>query len=700
MDTAVARLPAYKATIHRQISHTEKSWLAKRAVNGIKELEEDLKQRLIDAVRQGLVIHRSSVNNSTVIEIEEYVNTNKHGSASMMLWSSAMVALQGLSGGGEDQLKKLATQIIEHISTPLIVSANIETTPRHLTRSPRATKDSRIQLHLKPHPEGQYDVYDSLKCLLSTLIETLFTKHILLRTFVPIFIPSIQSCLIANYLYPHLPSTPHHEPHLSELPGLLLRTRDFENWLCGNGWLAPEDKDSFVLTNWCDQVDRHFAKKMTTRILEAARQEILMTQWDNDTVDWLVVHPVEPPARVSNASPFVSSDSDAVFDKLSRAGSVRVNGPFEPSAPILSMNDDRQAIGGTSTLRQSNTTFKSLFNFGVGDPQESKQCNQTDAQVGGSPAIPNTEEATSFRSLFSFGESEDLSTQPITRSNPSSSALTEETTSSPELIDRISELSSPRSVGSGQQLGPPSSKLDHQEMTIKVDEDVDWDMGVDSAAQETPAVIKAAVLLDSLPNTLPALQMSDAHAEEVEEDAWGLGDEENDDLGMDEDVRTPVVSEKTRGRQLVQPSQAIAISTPELRSAESESETGEDEEPDPDGWGFEEAEPDAESKEVLRLRGGMDSASQSEDEEDGWAWHDDPATNDTHREACSLSPSGDQIRSSVLQSSEFPDKTFSKHVPTEPMATMERLKISKVAQRLMNFARTLVADATVLANPE
>ncbi|KAH9815574.1 Centromere/kinetochore Zw10-domain-containing protein [Melampsora americana] len=671
LETAVERLEDFKSSVEPQRLNFDKSWLAKRAVNEIKELEEDLKQRLIDSVRDGIIIQKPSETGFSVIEMKKSVVGNKHAGASSILWSSAMVALQNLSGGGQDQYKKIAADVMEHVITPL-VNASTSRAASLIEESP-STDDSMIRLLLSNDTEGGGSIYESLKLLLSTMKKILFTKEVLLKPFAQILLPLLQSCLTLNYLDLALPSSPHDEAQID--------TRHFESWLCENGWLPPGDKACLTLSDWCDQVGIHFARKRTTQILETVRKDILRTQWESVAVDWQVEIPIEP----SRPSPNIARDEpqikDDVLEEISPTRSFKENAnPTNITSKPSSRNEHQPTVRLPSL---NSTGFKSLFNFGAGGSQETDQQRRT-ASISQSPLTPpDRTESPSFRSLFTFGDDEPSANQSGMRSDPSSSSHTEKTISSPELIDPISELSSPKSPNDIARPKPVSpSRGESQISANKVDEDIDWDLGVESTTSDIDLTTGPSSSTTAPSQRLP----DDSHpfavqAEEVEEDAWGL--------------EHPVVVDHASKENELHTSEIVSSTSEPTSDRDGQDDT--EEENDPDGWGFEEEEIGDESDEVLRLRGGMDSTS-SEDEEDGWAWNDEPLVDETvDISAQSQRPNKTKPISPSRTSGAM---TSSNPPPAESTSVLQKFTISTLAQRLVELARSLIEDANTISNPD
>ncbi|KAG0144181.1 hypothetical protein CROQUDRAFT_660349 [Cronartium quercuum f. sp. fusiforme G11] len=693
LDKALDQLNHSKSLIAPQQIRVGDSWLAKRAVNEIKQLEEDLKQRLIDAVRDGITIRTSSSEiKSCSIQIQPIVNSNKEGQNSFNIqWSSAMMALKELSGGGQDQLKKMVTDVIEEIVSPLLLSQGNGKSKFSL-KQVAVTEGSTIHLILDLNTsDEESDVYDSLKLLLSTFQAHLFTSDTLLMAFSQIFVTRLQSNLITNYLHSALPSTPHDEPKLSQLPTLLAHTREFESWLCNRHWIMSEDKSCLVLSNWCDQVGVHFAHKLTNKVLETARKEILTTQWESVTVDWLVEFHVEPVLNLPDATLNQSQTSNVGLglETLSPTISIVDHNPLRNVSSSRSSFDKQTQLFNEPTSVKDSVGFKSLFNFGTNPTQ------QTNRTTENRSTSPTHRDSTNFRSLFSFGDDVVPNTQFEKTSNPTSSSPTENTISSPELIDRISVRSSPTSASANQQQLDPQilSTSNDESSAAQADEDIDWDLGVDSSNHEadfsTPSLVVSSARQPSKP-----FQTFDVYAEEVEEDAWGLGDNAMEDQSTSDD-RSPSTSTSQVALSQSTDSTPSSSKTNTQHLSNTDDRAEDEEEPDPDGWGFEEEEADVEGNGVMRLRGGMTSTSNS-DEEDGWAWNDEPVIDEPAQGLQSSRPinKGASDRSPHEKVNE--ELSFDSRVSVRPSHILEKMTISKVAQRLMEHARSLVNDANTI----
>jgi len=383
--TAVSNLPPTKSEVELLKQYQSVSSLAKRAVHRIQELEEDLKQRLIDDVRACFTFHNGKKNpEDSIFEFNLFVNARTpQQTESLIQWSSAVEALQALSGNEfiTLQFQKIANITIEKIIAPLIDSLTNAST--HLKLVPAQKSDeSHCVLAFEPQADGyRLDLYDSLRLLFSTLQERLLTKP-LQKIFSQQIIPLLETRLLTEALDSGLPSSSRDKTRLSQLTDLRDQTRLFGNWLQDHDWLPNPQKNS--LLEWCEQVQERFLQKVATRVLECARTEMVTTQWQSVVVPWEIIPEVETlpsPRKESGADP-----------KLPRGNSH----PSSSTSVLVSDDQSSESI-------QPAAGFRSLFNLVSSSSQHQSPSDKPSKPSSQEPESSPSPASKNFRSLFNFG---------------------------------------------------------------------------------------------------------------------------------------------------------------------------------------------------------------------------------------------------------------------------------------------------------
>ncbi|KAA1108902.1 hypothetical protein PGT21_028584 [Puccinia graminis f. sp. tritici] len=651
--TAVSKLPQTKSEVALLKQYQSTSSLAKRAVLRIQELEEDLKQRLIDDVKACLILEDDQKKTEhSIFKFNVSVNARTpHQTQSLIQWSSAVDALQTLSGQEfiTTQLKKIANILIEKIIVPLIDPVISGST--HLKLIPVATSNEpNCVLTFEHQVDGNWlDLYDSFRLLFSTLQDRLLTKS-LQNTFSQHLTPPLETKL-TDALDSGLPSSARDQARLSQLTDLLEQTRLFGNWLQDHDWLFNCQNNRLV--EWCDNVQDRFLHKVATRVLERARSEMITTQWESVVVEWEIVPEVEtlPPSRNESDS---AQKSSHTIDRPTSSTSVH-------GASHHSAESPKQAAG-----------FRSLFNLVSSTSHHNQPSAETASKPSSQqPATSVSPASKNFRSLFNFGAERENVPNPGASDEPSSTST--EKTSSPEIIDRLSESS--LSPSKTKKPSSPSSSLHElpsDEMDSKIEEDVDWDMSGELLADSTPS-------FTSTSSQRHTHSLKDTVDEEIEEDAWGL-DESNEEPTLD----LPAESAKTKEN-------APATMLPTSLVSKEVNDSAEEEDPDPDAWGFEQEEASPTDDEIMRLRGGLPSPVSSEIDDDGWGWTDDLPTDNSTQEV------GSESKNSA---SKVSNKTVSDNLSSSQTARVEQLTISTLAQQVLDIVKEVVDDAAETEKPD
>lgn len=385
--TAVSNLPPTKSEVELLKQYQSVSSLAKRAIHRIQELEEDLKQRLIDDVRACFTFHDGKKTpEDSIFEFNMFVNARApQQTESLIRWSSAVEGLQALSGNEfiTLQFQKIANITIEKIIAPLIDSLTNAST--HLKLVPAQKSDeSPCVLTFEQQADGnRLDLYDSFRLLFSTLQERLLTKP-LQKIFSQQITPLLETKLLTEALDSGLPNSSRDKTRLSQLTDLLDQTRLFGNWLQDHDWLPNPHENS--LLEWCEQVQERFLQKVATRVLECARTEMVFTQWQSVLVPWEIIPEVE-----NLPSPRKESGADSQL-------------PRETSHPSSSTSvlasDDR-----SSESLQTSAGFRSLFNLASSSSQriQSPSDNTPSKPSSQEPGSFPSPASKNFRSLFNFG---------------------------------------------------------------------------------------------------------------------------------------------------------------------------------------------------------------------------------------------------------------------------------------------------------
>ncbi|WAR53093.1 hypothetical protein PtB15_2B523 [Puccinia triticina] len=660
--TAVSKLPQTKSEVSLLKQYQSASSLAKRAVHRIQELEEDLKQRLIDDVRACVTFqdeHKQT--EDSIFKFNLFVNARTpQQPQSLIQWNSAVDALQTLSGQEfiTAHLQRISNVLIEKIVTPLINS--VIDTSTHLKLIPTETSnESCCALTFEQQAEGNWlDLYDSFRLLLSTLQDKLLTKS-LQNTFSQYLCSPLEAKLLTEALDSGLPSSPRDKVRLSQLMNLLDQTRLFGNWLQDHDWLSNRQKNRLV--EWCNNVQDRFLHKVATRVLERARSEMVTTQWESVVVQWEII----PEAEIV---PLTRKETGAGHESSPAIHSPTSSAPVD-TANYQSSESPKQAAG-----------FRSLFNLVSSTSHHNQPSADTISKPPSQqPASSTSPSSKNFRSLFNFGPERETVLNPEASDEPSSSST--EKTSSPEIIDRLSESSLPTSQTN--KPSSPSSSLPTSladEANKKPEEDVDWDMSGELLAD--PATSYTST---STKSHAPSLK--DTLDEEVEEDAWGL-DESNEEPVLDvesqEDGTTVHESPK------IQEHTSATINPTSLLDKEL-NQGEEEEDPDPDAWGFEQEEATPTADEVMRLRGGLPSPVTSEIDDDGWGWTDDiPSENPTQE---------------INQPQENPASNHSNTAVPDNLSLgktvhVGQLTISTLAQRVLEIVQEVVDDAAETEKPD
>ncbi|KAH9462630.1 hypothetical protein KEM48_011440 [Puccinia striiformis f. sp. tritici PST-130] len=677
--TAVSILPKTKSEVGLLKQLQSASSLTKRAAHRIQELEEDLKQRLVDDVRSCVTLQDIPEQpEHSVFKFNLLVNARTPQQArSLIQWSLAVEALQALSGPDfiNAQFKKIANLLIDNIITPLIDPIINTSTHLKLNLAETLDKSHCLLTFEKQADENWLDLYDSFRLLFSTLQDKLLTKP-LQEKFSQHLTPPLETKLLSEALDSGLPNSPRDEIRLRQLTELLDQTRLFGNWLEDHDWLSNSPKNG--LLEWCDNVQDRFLHKVATRVLESARIEMVNTQWESVTVPWEVVPEVEnlPPPRQENATGQEPSP-------------VTHHPPYNtttvPTASHELCESPQPAAG-----------FRSLFNLVSSNSHHTQPSpNTTPSKLSSQrPTSPISPVSKNFRSLFNFGTERENLPNPETSEEPSSSAT--DKTSSPEIIDHISESSSSPPENTNEPSSPPSNSqpLTPSTNQNKLEEDVDWDMSGELLADPEPFVPLAS---SSSNSHIPALE--ETVDEEIEEDAWGL----------DESNEQPIsAAQLPEDNALINTGTTIVEYTPSPTKQTTPlpkkvDDEAEEEDPDPDAWGFEQEEAtsattstdeDEDVKgddEVMRLRGGLPSPVSSEVDDDGWGWTDDLPVE---------APIPQENDSSIA------DKTDTDNLGNPPSsisgqeARIEHLTISTLAQRVLEIVNEVVEDAVETEKPD
>lgn len=657
-------LPEAKIAINFLDKYRSTSSLAKRAIQRLQELEEDLKQRLIDDVRAGFFFRSASDEiECATLEFNVAVNTRSPNKTdSLMTWGATVEALENLSG--EDctaaQLKRIANVLIEKVTDPLIESFSRESRRLLITQSQSSSESCGVLSLKQGTDRSKFDLYDSLRLLLSTLHEKLLITKPLQDRFSPHLLPSLELKLLTDALDSALPSSSRDTARLTLLSDLLSETRRFGEWLQDHGWLSICVKNGLI--EWCDQVQNRFLQKVAKQILDLARSEMIATQWESINVPWEVNYQVEPshPSR----QPKRNSGPDPSFSP------AIPRGPFRTSMPTSTQHSPRFSEA-VSPPKQA-AGLKSLFslissNSHPGHPSVSVSSNQPPEQL----KSPQSQES-GFRSLFNFGAEREVVPNPGA-SNRHSSSTIEGNTFLPEIIDHLSDLSLSQSAPKK----PSSPKIPSTANVLiegdhKPEEDVDWDMDAG-----------LSVGLDSSPNSgrpnNPLDDSKDYVDGEIEDDAWGLDEPVTDTQSPE---TTAISSESTHPE----------VSGRKPLSANSNQENAEcEEEPDPDAWGFEPEEEPVDDSSVMRLRGGVPSPASSEIDDEGWGWNEDISSETPAHQNISLKekPAGQENNELTLVNE-----------PVNPAARVEQLTISKLAQKVLGIVVQVVEDAIETEKPD
>ncbi|KAH9443621.1 hypothetical protein Pst134EA_032531 [Puccinia striiformis f. sp. tritici] len=177
--TAVSILPKTKSEVGLEQLQSASS-LTKRAAHRIQELEEDLKQRLVDDVRSCVTLQDIPEQpEHSVFKFNLLVNARTPQQArSLIQWSLAVEALQALSGPDfiNAQFKKIANLLIDNIITPLIDPIINTSTHLKLNLAETLDKSHCLLTFEKQADENWLDLYDSFRLLFSTLQDKLLTK--------------------------------------------------------------------------------------------------------------------------------------------------------------------------------------------------------------------------------------------------------------------------------------------------------------------------------------------------------------------------------------------------------------------------------------------------------------------------------------------------------------------------------------------
>ncbi|PLW58701.1 hypothetical protein PCANC_00261 [Puccinia coronata f. sp. avenae] len=496
--TAVSNLPQTKSAVEILKQYQSASILAKRAVHRIQELEEDLKQRLIDDVRSCFTVeNENQASEDSTFKFNLFVNARApQQTQSLIQWSSAVEALQALSG--QDfitlQFNKIVNLLIEKIISPLIDSATSALTHLKLRSSPESDK-LKCVLTFDQQADGNWlDLYDSFRILFSTLQERLLTKP-LQDIFSQSIIPLLKTKLLTETLDSGLPSSSRDKVRLNQLTDLLDQTRLFGKWLQEHDWISSSQKNS--LAEWCEQVQDRFLQKVATRVLERARSEMITTQWESAVVPWEVIPEVESLPE--------SRKDDTTGQTLSRA----THPP--PSSTTLPSENDRSP----ESPRQA-ASFRSLFNL------VSSSSHHTPSSADKTTSTPPSQQPSSslspasknFRSLFNFG------TEPENAEDPGTSALEETVNNQFEETAGNLEASSLEETGDNEfeedawgldESNDPDETDDPDETN---DPDLDaWGFEQEDAPPDDDEVMR---LRGGLPSPI---------ASELDDDGWGWSDD-------------------------------------------------------------------------------------------------------------------------------------------------------------------------------
>ncbi|KAI8456929.1 hypothetical protein BY996DRAFT_4610711 [Phakopsora pachyrhizi] len=738
---ASQKLNSFKSIVHQELPLNSQSRLVQRAFKKIIELEEDLKQKLIESIRDCIVL-REDLNqlSETGLEIRSEIHLKANSLSGTTLRSSyAIEALQNFSEVKcqEEQIDRIVKKLTDRLTHPLIQSAAPNSKIRlSLVQSPESEESKcNLQMYQIYDEDNYLGLFDSLRLLLSTLGRMVFTSSPLKEIFSKSLITKLQTQIIEGFLDPSLPQTTKDEKSLTLIPELLSKTLEFAGWLREDGWFdGLSSDDSNMLLDWRDNIRDRFVCKVASRILEMARKAMLTTSWEGVVVPWEIIVEIQetkppplPSLPPSQEISSFSSDQDLVGGNVSKP---LQKSNSEDKSSRFSTNLVRQF---TDPLKKNISTkdsigFKSLFNFGSESTHQRQDSQKSttflDRDQSSSPK--SDQQPKGFRSLFDFGTSDQPTDSLNSESNTAqlnndSSAPQTEKTSSPEMVEPPSDISSPQSSKSKNNKSDQSSKnYDNSTAQNRVEEDVDWDMGCGSSTEN---------FLDKKLQDLKSDSLKTQ--DEVEEDCWGLDEAEEEEGKEDMTAIGPNPPEtditietenKINATNHVNSSISPERIPPSLDSKKTglqqkikEEEFDDKEfEPDPESWGFEDEglgtdeneggieRKSEEDQEVMRLRGGVQSNTPSEVEEDddeAWGWNDELSSSE--KQSLTLPPKIDETQIPVQTFNE--ENKFTKGKGQSSFKNIVRIEdrftISKLAQLVVNLVKDIIEDAKVISDP-
>ncbi|MBW0504702.1 hypothetical protein O181_044417 [Austropuccinia psidii MF-1] len=658
---AASQLPQLKSDLKPLYQYQLHSNLAKRAVRRINELEEDLKQRLIDRFRSFITFQDEGSQVNLIFQAQSSSCSkapSQQDIDSSIPWALTFEALKDL---GEiqcclDQLKKFTKLLQTKIISPLIQSAN-ENSDDKLILTLNADKSHAVLSLMRQSHVNSLKIFNSLHTLLSVLQQELLTTNSLQETFSQHFMALFEAQFINQYLDFALPSSSQDNIRLASLPELLSETKLFASWLQDNGWLSHIQNNANVFLQWCDNVNDRFVGRVAVRVLELVRNKMITTQWESLSIPWEFVEQID---LVS-----LSSKRSSLPVKSNQLAAAISNSP-PTNKPSPAMTNQHPGLNGRASSPRQKAGFRSLFNLVSGASLSSPSSNLFSASHQDRPILSPNGETKSFRSLFGFESEADHIT---------STSTSQMDNDSPDPIDHLSVFSLQQAPQSKSPFTEPA------ELSSKTEEEVDWDMSAEFCAESLQAS-KSAV------SSFIHKNIDELAEVEIEEDAWGL------EAVTEEPLAETVNGAPPEKAAHVEP--LITVINPrEINDKQAKNSESEEEDLHPTAWGFEEEDiTSVESSEpIVRLRGGMSSPDANDvDGHDAWGWYEDPIAEE---ESAANSVGNEK----ALQSQE-PGSKPKKLVPeSQTLIHAEQLTISKTAQEILQLVTDMVEDAIAFEKP-